>query len=212
MIRKNSPYTAAFTGAHFMLYETIRILPLLLDDKAEALVKQEIQENKYWMVNSLESRKKYSAELKRRFQSVPRSFWTDFLQWDEPRQRIGMLYVLLSTYRILLEFHINVTIKKWHSINHQLCHEDIAMELSQIAAQDEFVDSWNDSTKKRIVSAYLTFLQHAGLYDKKNMLLHPAADVDKSAYAYYLQHGQEWFVEACLLYPYEIDNIKQNSL
>ena len=58
-----------------MLYETIRMLPLLLDDKAEALVKQEIQENKYWMVNSLESRKKYSAELKRRFQSVPRSFY-----------------------------------------------------------------------------------------------------------------------------------------
>ena len=212
MEKGNTPYTAAFTGCSFMMYEMIRMLPLFLASNSDELIKKEIEENQHMMVNSIASRKKYSRELKRRFHAVSRSFWEDFLEWDEPAQRLGMLYVLLNSYRIILDFHLNVTLKKWNSINHELSLNDITMELSQIAAHDAFVDSWSDNTKNRIASAYLTFLNQAGVYDKKSMELHPASGIDSSTYAYYINIGQDWFLEACLLYPYEIEKVKQEAL
>lgn len=212
MRKANSPYSAAFTAGSFMMYETIRMLPLFLADNSDELIEQEIEENKYMLVNSIISRKRYISELKRRFNAVPRSFWEDFLEWDEPAQRLGILYVIITTYRILLEFHLNVTIKKWNSINHEIALNDITMELSQIAAQDAFVDSWSESTKNKVASSYLTVLNQAGIYDKKTMKLHQAFDVSRSAYAYYINIGQEWFLEACLLYPYEIEKVKQAAL
>lgn len=212
MKKGNSPYSAAFTACSFMMYEMTRLLPLFLADNADELIRQEIEENKHLMVNSISSRKRYCHELKRRFKAVPRSFWEDFLSWDEPAQRLGILFVLLKCYRILLEFHLNVTIKKWNSIHHALSLNDITMELSQIAAQDAFVDSWADNTKNRVASAYLTFLNQAGVYDKKSMELHPASGIDSSTYAYYINIGQDWFLEACLLYPYEIEKVKQEAL
>ena len=120
MKKGNSPYSAAFTAGSFMMYETIRMLPLFLAENSEELIEQEIEENKYMMINSIVSRKRYISELKRRFNAVPRSFWEDFLEWDEPAQRLGILYVIITTYRILLEFHLNVTIKKWNSIDHEI--------------------------------------------------------------------------------------------
>ena len=164
------------------------------------------------MINSIVSRKRYISELKRRFNAVPRSFWEDFLEWDEPAQRLGILYVIITTYRILLEFHLNVTIKKWNSIDHEIALNDITMELSQIAANDAFVDSWSDGTKNKVASSYLTILNQAGIYDKKTMELHQASDVSDSTYAYYVNIGQDWFLEACLLYPYEVEKVKQEAL
>lgn len=211
-IKGNSPYTAAFTGCSFMMYEMIRMLPLFFADNADELIKKEIEENRYMMVNSITSRKRYCHELKRRFDAVPRSFWNDFLEWDEPAQRLGIFYVLLNSYRIVLEFHLNVTVKKWKSINHAVGLDDITMELSQIAAQDEFVDSWSDGTKKKVASSYLTFLNQAGMYDKKSQELHPVSGIEMAMYTYYVKIGQDWFLEACLLYPYEIEKVKQESL
>ena len=33
-----------------------------------------------------------------------------------------------------------------------------------------------------------------------------------SFYAYYICNGQDWFLETCLLYPYEIEQVKQCAL
>lgn len=212
MKKGNSPYTAAFTGCSFMMYEMNRLLPLFLAENSQELLAKEIEENNVLMVNAVASRKKYISELNRRFQAVPPSFWTDYKKMDENAQRLAIFFVLLSTYRIVLDFHLNVGLKKWNSIDQHVHYDDVAMELSQIAANDEFVDSWSDNTKKRVVSAYLTFINQAGLYDKKTFELHKPVNVSDSDYAYYVQTGREWFLEACLLHPYEIERIKNIAL
>lgn len=212
MKKGNSPYTAAFTGCSFMMYEMNRLLPLFLAENSQELLAKEIEENNVLMVNAVASRKKYISELNRRFQAVPPSFWADYKKMDENAQRLAIFFVLLSTYRIVLDFHLNVGLKKWNSIDQHVHYDDLAMELSQIAATDEFVDSWSDNTKKRVVSAYLTFINQAGLYDKKTFELHKPVNVSDSDYAYYVQTGREWFLEACLLQPYEIERIKNIAL
>ncbi len=208
MKKENSPYSAAFTGCSFMMYEMNRMLPLFLADNSEELLLQEMENNQVLLLNSQASRKKYIRELKRRFEAVPRTFWLEYQNMSEAAQRLAIFYVLLSTYRLVLDFHLNVTVKKWNSVDPHIYLDDVAMELSQIAAHDAFVDSWSDNTKNRVVSAYLTFMDQAGLFERKSFELHKAVGVTDNEYAYYVQIGQEWFLEACLLHPYEINYIK----
>lgn len=191
-----------------MLYETTRLLPLFLADNAEELLQKEVRTGELMMVNALSSRKRYMTELSKRFDAVPRQFWIDFLHFSECAQRLGLFYVLMQCYRLVFDFHLNVTIKRWNSIDRRVVYEDVAQELSQIAAKDQFVDSWTDTTKKRVISAYLTFLNQAGLMDRKTGELHRSM-ASQEDYAYYVRTGQEWFLEACLLQSYEIEKVKQ---
>ncbi len=191
-----------------MLYELNRILPLLLDDNAEELLAKELEENNLFMVDNRKSRLRYLAELKRRFAAVPRPFWLSFQLMSESAQRLALFYVLMKCYRLVLDIHLNVTLKKWYSIDRKVTIDDISMEFAQIAAHDEFVDSWSETTKKRTISAYLTFLNQAGLCDKATGNLNQANVTDED-YLFYIQTGEEWFLQACFLQPYEVDRIKQ---
>ena len=87
-------------------------------------------------------------------------------------------------------------------------HDDVMLELNEIAANDEFVDSWAEATKRKIASSYLTILKRIGMLDHESQL----HSITCSNFDYYLTHGEAWFLEACLLQPYEIDNIKKTLI
>jgi len=207
MNKYNSPYTAAITGCSFLYYEFKRILPILMSADAEQLLKDEVENNQILQINSRKARRTFVLEFKRRFAAVPLHFWQAWQGWSEEGQRAGLFYAILKTYKLVFDFHFNVAIKRWNSVDHQLTKFDIMMEFNEIAAHDEFVDSWSDNTKDRCAGAYLTILRQAGLMtEKTNELqsIHP----DDSELEYYFRSGEEWFLEACFLYPYEINDIK----
>ena len=206
MKKNNSLYTA-ITGCTFLLYEFKRMLPILMAPDSEQLLKDEIENNQYFQVNSRTSRQRFVAEFKRRYASVPAHFWRTWQGWSEEGQRAGLLYAILKTYKLAFDFHFNVTIKKWNSIDQKVTPDDIIMEFNEISAHDEFVDSWSESTKKKCCSTYLTFLRQSGLLDEQTDSLTPIK-LDAEEFAYYIRSGEEWFLEACLLYPYEITDIK----
>lgn len=207
MNKYNSPYTAAITGCSFLYYEFKRILPILMSADAEQLLKDEVENNQILQINSRKARRTFVLEFKRRFAAVPLHFWQAWQGWSEESQRAGLFYAILKTYKLVFDFHFNVAIKRWNSVDHQLAKFDIMMEFNEIAAHDEFVDSWSDNTKDRCAGAYLTILRQAGLMTEKTNVLqsiHP----DDSELEYYFRSGEEWFLEACFLYPYEINDIK----
>jgi len=206
-MKQNSPYTATITGCGFLYYEFLRILPLLMSEDSARLLKEEIDNNLLFQVNSQKARLRFLAEFKRRYNALPISFWNDFFKMNELSQRAGLLYVILKTYRLIFDFHFNVTVKRWNSVDQRLRKTDIMMELSELSSRDSFVDSWTDNTKSRCASQYLTILRQAGLLQEKTNKLLPIhlAPVD---YEYYIRSGEEWFLEACLLYPYEVNDIK----
>ena len=207
MNKNNSPYSAAITGCSFLYYEFQRILPLLMNEDSDNLLKDEIENNEILQINSRSSRLRFVAEFKRRYMAVPAHFWQTWKNMSESGQRAGLFYAILKTYKLVFDFHFNVTIKRWNGIDHQLLKSDIMMEFNEIAAHDEFVDSWSDSTKDRCAAAYLTILRQSGILDEKKNELQPIK-LDADEFAYYICTGEEWFLEACLLYPYEINNIK----
>lgn len=210
MKKNNSPYTT-ITGCSYMFYEFERILPLLLDPDSEQLLKDEVENNQILQVNNRKARERFVVEFKRRFNSVPFHFWQTWQGWSETGKRAGLFYAILKTYKLVFDFHFNVAIRHWNSINHRLDKSDIMMEFNEIAAHDDFVDSWSDSTKGKCASTFLTILRQTGLLTEKTNQLQSIRP-DNDELEYYFRAGEEWFLEALLLYPYEINEIKSHIL
>ena len=208
MNKIKSPYTAAITGGGFLYEETCTLLPLLQSDNREELLKDEAINNRLLQINSETSRKRNIAEVSRRYDTMPAKFWLDFLEMQKEDQKVALFFVMLKTYKICFDFHINVTMRKWNSISKRVEHDDLMMEFNEIAAKDEYVDSWSEATKKRVASAYLTILRKINMIGQDNSLNPIKCD----NWNYYIEMGEMWFLEACLLQPYQIENIKKTLL
>ena len=206
MMNNNSPYIAAITGCTFKLIEFLRVLPLLLDDHSEALLKAEIDNNHLLQVDSINSRKRFIAEFKRRYDAINREFWLSFRDWDETAQCAGFFYAILKAYRLVFDFHLNLAVRKFHSIDKELTKSDVMMEFYEIAANDSYVDSWSDKTKDRCAQHYLTILRQVGLLNNNGTLVPLRLTAEQARY--YFEHGEDWFLEACFMMPYEISNLK----
>jgi hypothetical protein len=207
MKKNNSPYTAAITGGGFLFDETNLLLPLMMSEDSEMLLKKEKLENNLLQINRQTSRERAIFEIRRRYNAVPKSFWEDYLQMNEQSQKIALFYVILKTYKICFDFQINVTRNKWQSISRSVTRDDLLMEFNEIGARDEFVDSWTDNTRIKVAAAYLSILRKVGMLDENNEL-HPVKDTEE-AMVYYIRMGEQWFLEACLLQPYEINEIRK---
>ena len=53
----------------------------------------------------------------------------------------------------------------------------------------------------------MTILRRVGMLDRENQL----RALTSGNFDYYLMKGEPWFLEACLLQPYEIENIKKKA-
>lgn len=207
-MKQNSPYTAAITGGGFLFNETNALLPLLMSEDADALIKDEVLNNQVMHINAETSRKKAVLEIKRRYATMPRGFWEKYLTKSPEDQKLALFYVILKTYRILFDLHFNVTVPHWNSASTTVELADLTMEFNEISSRDEFVDSWSDQTKKKIGSTYLSILRHVGIMDRDNNL-QAIADADFSDY---FSMGETWFLEACLLRQYQIESLKNQLL
>ena len=205
MKRIQSPYTAAITGGGFLFEETNLLLPLLQSEDRVAMLKEEMVNNRILQINAETSRKRNIVEIVRRYDTMPVRFWEDYKEMAENDQKIALFFVILKTYKVCFDFQIRVTMRKWNGIAKSLTREDLMMEFSEIAAKDEFVNSWSENTMRKVASTYLSILRKVGMLDN-NSALH---SVEANNTDYYFKIGEPWFLEACLLQPYQIDSIKQ---
>lgn len=205
MKRGNSPYSAAITGGGFLFEETDALLPLLKSPDRETLIKDELVNNRILHINAEKSRSKAILEIKRRFDVMPPAFWNDYQSMNDDDRKIALFFVILKTYKILFDFQINVAIKKWNSVSRTIDLQDLAMEMNEISAKDEFVDSWSESTKSKVASAYLSMLRKCGMKNREGQL----AQLKPTNADFYIRIGELWFLEACFLAPYQIENIKK---
>lgn len=205
-----SPYSAAFTAASMMYREMTALIPLMLDEKSQELIKQEIEENNLLRINSLMSRKRVVVELQRRFNAVPKSFWEQYLLLDEKAQRIALFFVLLKTYQLLFDMHVCMTLSMWRSADIHLDTSDVMLYLNELASQDKFVDSWTESTRKKVCSVYILMLHQAGLMKDGTAQLQEPSLPDEN-WQLFLRIGEPWFIEACFLPTYRIRELKQKA-
>lgn len=195
MDKTKSKYSASMTGCGFVFNEFNAVLPLLMEPDGKELIKEEVRENRYLMMNSENTRKRCVSELQKRYNAVPYSFWEYYINLSEDDKRVALLYSLLCAYQLLKDLHVNVVQSRWLSIEKTLNAEDLMMEVYNIASRDEFVDSWSEETYAKIVSWYQTVLVQVGMLSRSTKKLSP---VYISDYSWFRDNNENWFIEACL--------------
>ena len=206
-----SPYSASFTAAALAYAEMNAVLPYLLEDDSHQTVKKIENSLDILPIQSASARERVTIEMAKRFRSVPKAFWEDYRTFPEEQQRLALFYVILKTYRLVYEFQLNVAVKKYNSANNTLRIDDLWMEFYDISSRDPFVDGWTEQTKKKAVKTYLTMLRQTGLLNPETDMLQQI-DIDKEAFLPFVQLGELWFLQACFLPTYEIENIKSLAL
>ena len=192
-----------------MLFSEMNVaVQMLLEDNSPETIKKLKTDANYIQIKSETARRRVTAEFVKRFNAVPRSFWERYVSLNENEQRLALLYVILKTYQILFEFQINLVIPKYNSPDRVLTKNDVNMALNEIASQDEFVDSWTEETRDRVSSQYLTILRQSGLINDVTKELQ-TPEVADSGLVWYVQTGEVWFLQACLLPGYKIEQLKQ---
>lgn len=207
----NSPYSASITGCGFMYEEMRALLPMLMSPDRDSLLKEELLTGEHLMMSSERTRSRAIPEFVKRYNAVPKSFWNWFLTRNDKSQRVAMFYVILKTYKIVFDLHINVVLEHWRGVDQRVSRNDLMMEFNEISANDAFVESWSENTKGRVASAVCSVLRKVGLMEEKNFDLKPIdfSDIDST---YYIQNNELWFLEACFLEPYEVQKIKEGQL
>ena len=195
----NNSYTGSFAAGSLLHKETNAILPLLLAEHSTDFLRQEIQQNQFLKINSESARKRTVMEILKRFSVTNKSFWEFYITRNEEEQKLLLFYQCLRVYRLMFDFHFNVTIKQWNSSTPQVEPYHYQMELNEIAGRDEKVYNWTDLTKSKVISVYMRILKDINLLDPKTYRLKSIIISDESFFSYFIKVKDLWFLDACLL-------------
>ena len=193
-----SPYSASFTAGSLLYKETTALLPLLLSDDAELLIKEEIKQNNILRINSETSRKRTVSEIIKRTSFTDTSFWNYYSSRSESEQKLLLFYLCLKVYKLMFDFHFNVTVPQWKSSVQEVDNYLYQMELSNISGKDEFVDSWKEKTRKDTISVYKKILKDVHLLDADGVTLKSIIAKD-DFFQWFIKNQERWFLDACLL-------------
>ena len=192
------------------MYEEMRaLLPMLMSSDRDSLLKEELRTGEHLMMSSERARSRAIPEFVKRYNAVPKSFWNWFLTLNDKSQRVAMFYVILKTYKIVFDLHINVVLGHWRGVDQRVTKNDLMMEFNEISARDAFVESWSENTKDRVASAVSSILRKVGLMEEKNFDL-KSVDFSEIDCSYYIRNNELWFLEACFLEPYEVQKMKED--
>ena len=206
----NSPYSAAMTGCGFMLDETVALLPILQSPDADRLLRFEVESNHLLQLGKAKTRSRMMTEFKRRYATMPPSFWKWFLTLERAEQVVALYYCLLRTYLLVKDVHLNLVLPRFKSANPVVTKADVERHICQIAAVDPFVESWSDTTKEKAAGACLSFLRSVGMIDSASGELR-TVPVDDRLASHFISRGESWYLEALGMPLYEIKRIREGG-
>jgi len=202
--KKSLAYSAHLTAGGLLYHETIRCLPLLLQEDYSEKLKKEAEKNKYILTKSQASRKRMTQELRLRAEHAPGWFWQEFQSRTEPEQRMLLFYLCLRTYKLLFDMHFDVVVERWNRLFHTVEKHDVLFRIDQMAVDDEVIASWTESTISKVATVYIRMLRESGML--KNKKLHPL-DSDFTCWAMIAKENDLWMMDAALLSAQEKSRI-----
>jgi len=193
---KQQKYDANFTAGGIFFNEFSNLKPYLLEEDFEEIVNNDVEVNKILAITTLSARKRIVSEIIRRHKVMPYDFWRFFQDLNESESKLALLFVCLKTYPIVFDLHFLVTLKK-QKLGMELTEYDIQMRLDELSSTSVDVESWSETTIKKINTQYRKALKDAGLYNKKNV--HKPENVNPTFWAYFKENDEIWFLDACFI-------------
>lgn len=204
----NSPitrYSASFTAGGLLHKETSALLPLLLSEQREQQMREEIKQNQYLRINSESARERIGREIIKRVQRTDKPFWDFYMESSIEQQKMLLLYLCLTTYPLMFDFHFNVTLKQWNSSSKAVDPYFYQMEIERIATHDEVVDKWADRTRRNAISVYLRMLKEVRMLNEQNQL--QPIHIEDRFWQFFVSGRELWFLDAALLHKQEKERI-----
>ena len=192
----NNKYDANFAIGALFYNEFIVLEKIFLSDNFYELIKVEEENNEYVGIATFSARKRILREIKRRYKSMPISFWEFFYQLSEKEQKLALFFVILKTYPIVMDIHIDIALSRF-KIGSSLDVYDITMKLDEIASHNERVASWAESTFRKINIQYRKIIKDIGVYQGNNLV--SPNGISNTFWDYFKQINEAWFIEACFV-------------
>jgi hypothetical protein len=189
-------YDANFTAGGLLLNEFQVLEHVILSGDFGSGIQEEEENNRVLGIATLSARKRIVSEIKRRYSAAPAGFWDYFFQWNEQEKKFGLLYLCFKTYPIVLDLHIEVTMKKFKTGNNMTAY-DVQMRLDEIASNDLSVSEWSRETLDKINVQYRKAIKDVGLYDGLN--LRRPFSIAPSFWKYFEELNEKWFLNACFI-------------
>ena len=206
-----SSYSASFTAGSLLYKETTALLPLLLSENSGQLIKEEIKQNNLLKINSEKARERTVSEIQKRLSFVDHNFWEYYSERQEKEQKLMLFYLCMKTYKLMFDYHFNVTVRQWNSSNPVIEPFLYQMELNEISGKVDLVYNWTNSTKEKTISVYIRILKDVELLNTRTLRLKSVAIAD-DFWNYFIKQRELWFLDACLLNPIAKKNIMDNAL
>ena len=199
-------YSCSFVAGAILHEEFTAMLPLLMSSNREQQVKKEIEQNKYLHIQAKSSRQRVMAEINKRFDNETKDFWQHYQTLDRQEQLVMLLYVVLDTYKLLFDFHVEVTMASFNEGKTSLSENVFQMFINKKTLEHPELNKWTDKTVSKCISSYLTMLRQVGLL-AINSKKFKYTSLKDDFYEYFIQIKEIWFLDACFLSKGKRDSI-----
>lgn len=168
-------YSAGLVSQSFWFIEMKKIVDLIVDNRSEQEIKQIcIEENLFGAAKEYRAKRIYGY-IWNRVKNLDSFLVNLFVESDVATRKIINLIAIIMGDRLFFEFLYEVYREKVILGVPHLESADVNIFFRNKEIQNENVASWNDSTKRRLGSAYLNYMFDANLLgtDGKQKIITP---------------------------------------
>lgn len=197
-------YTTSFTAGGLLYNEIDALGTILRQPDWNSQLERDVKENRLLKVNSEASRKRVAQEVRLRMDYMDADFWAVYKEVSELDKKGLLFFVCLQTYKLIYDFHFNVTIPKFLSLETEIDPYWYEMRLQELSSSHHEVDSWTEQTKRKVVTRYIDILRKIGLVEKDKLT---KKAFSAAIFCYFLIKGNLWTLDAFFLKQAEKETI-----
>ena len=181
----NKMYSAGIMAQAFWFNEFRQFLYLINEGYKENEIKKAVvEENLFGAPNEYRAKRMYGY-ISNRATAIDDNLIELFFSSDFETQKIINLISIIHNDRLFFEFLYEVYREKIIIGAQILDQADIKTFFNQKETQDESLAEWKDTTKKKVQTAYLTFMTDANLLrneNNKRIITPPLLDITLERY------------------------------
>jgi hypothetical protein len=201
----NTPKYIAITSGALLINEFEQLLPVLQEANLDAALLEESRENRFMKVKTEAARKRIITEIKRRVKDLPTDIWSFYETSTYDQRRILLFFIVLKSYEITQDFQLEVILNKWKRLEGKIDVFDLQMRMDVLTSSNSEIESWSSSTRLKVITVFLRCLREVGLLTSGKLQKLP--EQPDEFWKYFIEIGEGWFLEACLLSKVEREGI-----
>ena len=207
----NNDYIFSYTAATLMLHETDEVMKKYLEYKDWEKVKDLVVEENIMQKQSVSSRKRVFAEIKRRIESLT-SEQLEYVNEANSSDIRNLIFLsILKTYKFIFEFMAEVISKKVLMFDYKILNSDYETFFESKKYAVEQLENITEATQYKLKQVLFRILEEAMIIDntKSKNILKPYLSGEVIEL---IVKDNPIYLKAFLYTDYEIEKMKERYL